>query len=190
MPRRWFLSVALSLLSIGGSVASAAAQSEASDQTETLIKGKIESGFVFAIDEKLSSIDGDFANFVGFHTGWLVNHKFLLGLAAYGSTDAPHGLDEAYGGLQLEYFFNPNKLFNYSVRGLIGGGGVDSYGHRGHHSIATGFFVFEPEARVTLNLLRPVRIGFGLGYRFTEGGAGSVNPGGPTFSISFKFGKF
>ena len=38
-----------------------------------------------------------------------------------------------YGGLLLEYFFDPNKLINYSVSGLIGGGGVDFYSHRGRH---------------------------------------------------------
>ena len=182
--------VPLFLLSSGLCAAPAAAQSETSEETETLIKSEIESGFLFSIDDKLSSIDGEFANFVGFHAGWLVNHEFLLGFAAYGSTAGPAGVDMAYGGLQLEYFFNPNKLFNYSLRGLIGGGGIDSYRGRRHHSDVSGFFVFEPEARVTLNVLRPFRIGFGLGYRFANGHPSPLNPGGPTFNISFKLGKF
>ena len=38
---------------------------------------------------KLSTIDGNFANFAGIHTGWLINHRFLIALAGYGTTDAP-----------------------------------------------------------------------------------------------------
>ena len=75
------------------------------------------------------------------------------------------------------------------MRGLIGGGGADNgHRHRGHD--VSGFFVAEPEARVTLNVLRPFRLGFGIGYRFVGGGPSDFGLSGPTFSISFKFGKF
>ena len=163
-----------------------------SKDAETLVPGDFDNGFVLAFDDKLSVIDGDFANFAGLHGGWLIDHSFLIGMAGYGTTDTARGLDMGYGGLLLEYFFNPNKLWNYSVRGLIGGGGAENFGnphHRPGHDV-DGFFVAEPEARVTLNVLKPFRIGFGLGYRFVGGDSRDLGLSGPTFSFSFKFGMF
>ena len=165
------------------------AQAQEREEPETLIKGHIDNGFVFSFDDKLSTIDGNFANFAGIHTGWLINHRFLIALAGYGTTDASRGLDMGYGGVLVEYFFDRNKLFNYSVRGLIGGGGADNL-HRHHGHDVHGFFVAEPEARVTLNVLRPFRLGFGIGYRLVSGGPSDLGLSGPTFSISIKFGKF
>ena len=161
-----------------------------SEDPETLVKGHIEHGFILSPDVKLSTLDGQFTTFGGFHAGWLANHTFMIGFAAYGSDgDGPSALDMAYGGFQLEYFFNPNKLFNYSVRGLIGGGTVDAnHGHHRHPS-DPAFFVAEPEGRITLNVINPFRIGIGVGYRFVAGDT-PFDLGGPTLSFSFKFGKF
>ncbi len=166
--------------------------SEESQDTETLVPSDFDNGFVVAFDNKLSTLDGSFANFAGLHGGWLIDHSFLIGMAGYGTTDTARGLDMGYGGLLLEYFFNPNKLFNYSVRGLIGGGGAENFGNRHHgpgHDV-DGFFVAEPEARVTLNVLKPFRIGFGLGYRFVGSDSRDLGLSGPTFTFSFKFGMF
>ncbi len=163
-----------------------------SEETETLVPSDFDNGFVVAFEDKLSVIDGDFANFGGLHGGWLIDHSLLIGGAAYGTTDSHRGFEMAYGGLVLEYFFNPKKLFNYSIRGLIGGGGAENFGNRHHGSghDVDGFFVAEPEARVTLNVSKPFRIGFGLGYRFVGGDSRDLGLSGPTFSFSFKFGMF
>ena len=166
--------------------------SEESQDTETLVPSDFDNGFVVAFEDKLSTLDGNFANFAGLHGGWLIDHSFLIGMAGYGTTDSHRGFEMAYGGLVLEYFFNPNKLFNYSIRGLIGGGGVDNHGNWPHGPgfDVDGLFVAEPEARVTLNVLKPFRIGFGLGYRFVGGDSRDLGLSGPTFSFSFKFGIF
>jgi len=185
------LRVLIVTLAAHGLVVFSASAQEA-EKPENLIKGDLDHGFIFSIDDKLSTIDGDFANFTGAHLGWLINHKLLIAVAGYGTSTEPNGLDMGYGGLLVEYFFDPNKLFNYSVRSLIGGGGADSYGRHGHgHGVdLDGFFVAEPEARVTLNVMGPFRMGFGVGYRFVGGGPDDFGLGGPTFNISFKFGKF
>ena len=165
--------------------------SEESQDTETLLPSDFDNGFIVAFDDKLSTLDGNFANFAGFHGGWLIDHSFLIGMAAYGTT-ADRGFEMGYGGFLIEYFFNPNKLFNYSIRGLIGGGGIENYGnrHQGFGHDLDGFFVAEPEARVTLNVSKPFRIGFGLGYRFVGADSSDLDLSGPTFSFSFKFGIF
>lgn len=174
------------------SLFSSNAFAQQAEEVETLIKGDLDHGFVFSFDDKLSSIDGDFANFAGFHMGWLIDHSLLIGVAGYGTTDDSRGLDMGYGGFVVQYFFQPHKVFHYSVRTLIGGGGADDLGnhrHSGGHAV-DGFFVAEPEVRLTLNILKPFRLGFGLGYRAVSGDVNGVGLSGPTFSISLKFGKF
>ena len=76
---------------------------------ETLIGNDFDNGWVVAVDDKLSTVDGEFTNFVGVHSGWLIDHRFLLGGAVYGATNSPFGQDMAYGGVLVEYFFNPDK---------------------------------------------------------------------------------
>ncbi len=61
---------------------------EESKDTETLVSGDFDNGFVVAFDDKLSTLDGNFANFAGLHGGWLIDHSFLIGMAGYGTTDS------------------------------------------------------------------------------------------------------
>ncbi len=171
--------------------AGAVAQVEGEPQEpETLVKSGTHNGWMFAPTNKLSLVDGDFKNFFGFRGGWIPGRSFLVGLAVYGTTNDTR-VDMTYGGLLLEYFFDPNKLINYSVSGLIGGGGVDFYSHRGrHHRGERGFFAFEPGAQVTLNITKRLRFDVGAGYRFVGGDNTDLDLGGPTVTLSFKLGSF
>ena len=184
----WWTSIATAQLVLMGLLLNPGTTiAQESERPETLIEGDIEHGFIISPDVKLSTLDGHFSTFGGFHVGWLANHTFMIGFAAYGSGgDGPNAVDMAYGGLQLEYFFDPNKLFNYSARCLIGGGTVDA---RYRHPSDPAFFVAEPEGRVTLNVFQPFRIGIGVGYRLVAADS-PFDLGGPTLSFSFKFGKF
>ena len=170
-------------------LAAARGNAQEKEETETLVKGNVHNGWVFSFEDKLSAVDGSFTNFAGFHGDWIVNHSFLIGFSAYGSTSDSR-VDMAYGGLRLECFLNSKKLFNYSFSALVGGGEVDSYSQPGRHGHGEDLFVVEPGAHVTLNLLKSLRIGFGAGYRFVSGGDTHLNLSAPTMSFSFKFGSF
>jgi hypothetical protein len=89
-----------------------------------------------------------------------------------------------YGGLVLEYFVDPDRLWNFSVRGLLGGG-ASSW------NWTDPYFVAEPELKATLNITRRVRLGFGGGYRFVRGSYGAKERlSGPVASIDLKFEAF
>ena len=90
--------------------------------TQTLTQGGIESNFLIAPDYKFTEVDGEFAGLAGFYGGWLINQKFLVGGAAYFQTNGGNESDMKYGGAVLEYFFNPTRVANISVRGLVGAG--------------------------------------------------------------------
>jgi hypothetical protein len=141
-------------------------------------------GFVFALDNKFSEVDGRFANFFGLYGGWLINHQFLIGLGGYGKTTGINERQMGYGGLVLEYYLDPNRLVNFSIRGLLGAGASAV-------AWADPFFVAEPEARMTVNVTRWMRLGFGGGYRFVAGGPWyDEGLGGVTASLSLKVGRF
>jgi hypothetical protein len=91
-------------------------------KTQTLTQGNIESNFLIAPDYKFSEVDGDFAGLAGFYGGWLINQKFLIGGGAYFQTNGGDTSDMRYGGAVMEYFFNPSRVANISVRGLVGAG--------------------------------------------------------------------
>jgi hypothetical protein len=152
-------------------------------EPETLISGDVEHGFYLSPDVKFSEVDGEFANFVGLHGGWIFNRKFMVGFGGHGLTNEPNRIHMGYGGLVLEYFFFPEKLWHFAVRGLIGAGGVEWH-RRGH---TDAFFVAEPEVNLMLNVTRRFHIGFGTGYRYIrDAGPRNDDLSGPTANMTFR----
>jgi hypothetical protein len=151
---------------------------------EVLVRG-VENGWFVAGENKFSEVDDRFANFFGAYGGWLINHRFLLGGGGWGKTNRVYEMQMGYGGLVLEYFFNPDRLINFSIRGLIGGGGTSWA-----WTWWDGFFVAEPEVRMTINVTERFRLGFGGGYRFVEGSCRDGRLSGYTISVAGKFGGF
>ena len=147
--------------------------------TKTLVDGKVSKSALIAFPEvKFSTVDGRFANFVGLRGGILLNDRFLIGAGGYGLTNVSSQPSMGYGGLVLEYSLQPQSLVNFSVGGLVGGGGL----------VWKSFFVAEPEARLRLNVTKWFRLGFAGGYRFISG-AGCLNSilRGPVATLSVEF---
>ena len=96
----------------------------------SLIEGEIDHGFFASPVVKFSKVDGEFANLVGLYGGWLINHRFLVGFGVNGMTNRVDDVNLGYGGLVLEYFHRPDQLWNFSFKGLIGGGNAVLSGHQ------------------------------------------------------------
>ena len=200
-------------------------------QDETLFRGGAgEIGFYVAPVLKLTEVADRGEVLGGLRAGILFGRRFGLGLAAYGSGgrrdrvyadgcpncggvyyhDSEEGLQ--YGGVELEYLWQPAKLVHATVSTLVGGGSLASeypvaylaptampnYGplpvpdayYRGPRET---FFVAEPAAHAELNIATHVRLGVGLGYRFTAGGPDySALPSqarGATGTLTLRIGK-
>jgi hypothetical protein len=160
-------------------VTSLSTAARAQSKPEVLVDG-VESGALIAVDSKFSEIGGRFENFLGVYGGWLVNRRFLLGGGIYGKTT---GANLGYGGLVVEYFINPNRLVNVSVKGLVGGGGTTV-------GLTDPFFVLEPEAKLSLNITDRLRLGFGGGYRYIRSSFDNDALSGFSANIDFKFGTW
>lgn len=183
-------------------------------QRETVFENEIDNGGFGGPVVKFTQVKGNFGVIVGGYGGWLINHQFLIGGGGFGLandiqadqevtdifgyTDRPM-LNFGYGGLIMEYYFNPMKLIHYSVSLLVGGGGI-SYReglfmeHSSRDNNPDAFFVLEPSVSGELNVAKFMKIGLGAGYRWTTGVnmVGIKNSDLSNFSVNlaFKFGKF
>jgi hypothetical protein len=174
-----------------------ASVSPAMAQEETLVApGGIESGGFGAPVVMFSQVADEFAVFVGGRGGWIVNHTFVLGGGGYGLVNdlgsvssGIRAIEFGYGGLELEYINNSNKLIHFTIYLLVGGGGLS-----GSAVSEESVFVLQPAASGELNITRYFRFNFGAGYRWVTA---VDSPGwkGSDFSafygqVTFKFGSF
>ncbi len=188
--------------------------SQGSDRNEiqTLFGNNVEHGGYGAIMVNYSLIDGKDAWLAGMRGGWLIDHRFMIGLGGYGFannlyfdnvlSDRENFLTGGYGGLVVEPILLPRFPVHLSFPVLIGAGGiahVDGY-YWNHNDYqwntidASAFFVIEPGVELELNMVRHFRVAFAVTYRYT----GDIKlidmpkdvMNGFNYGLAFKFGKF
>lgn len=180
------------------------------DEPETLFSGVNSiSGFGGPMMQ-FSSVNGEFAFFMGGGGAVLFNRRFFLGGYGMGMTNGDikhqasdlqkHTLQFGHGGFWLGYVIQPNKAVHFSVSSQAGWGGVSlgedysSINNRIYDE--DDVFVLCPQAEVELNLTNFMRVGIGGGYRMVSGlqmeGVALENSdlSGPFGSLTFKFGWF
>ena len=185
-------------------------------QEETLIgNGEITHGGFGGPVVKYTQIKGEPAVLVGGRGGWIINHAFTIGGGGYGLVNDINAnnpptfllwegkpfLNFGYGGVELEYIIQSERLIHFSVCTLIGGGAV-SYRNElwndddmdDWDSPTDAFFVFEPSANVELNIISFFRINGGVSYRFISGvhfdDLKNNDLAGPSAQLTLKFGQF
>lgn len=149
--------------------------------SETLIRGDIHHGFYLGQSTKFSSIEGEFAPLMGGRAGWIIDRTFIIGGAGYALLDKvdtdhlvsgePVEIMLAYGGLQLLYVVNPQRLVQYEVGTLVGFGGLNYRGSADEADLPNSdhIFVIEPEVIVGMNITNYVRVSSGISYRWVSG---------------------
>ena len=119
-------------------------------------------------------------NFIGDHNGMHFNNIYYDS-----ATMSMHGanLSGGYGGLLLEYILLPRSRVHIVFPLMIGYGSM-YYSNQTHHRDSTfsfnshhewhhgyiskdGFFVVEPGVRVEFNVVKSLRVGLGISYRYT-----------------------
>ena len=153
------------------------------------------------------------AFFIGGQGGWVINHRLVVGGGGMSfssqerfdtNLNRNYRFEGGYGGLLLEYFWQPTKLVHLAFPVLIGGGGVGYEPANISSGIAyeeAGFFLLNPGVELQLNVLSFMRIAVGGSYLFTSDidlrYAANDQPiaatnllRGATGTIAFKFGRF
>lgn len=203
--------LAISLLWAGNLTA----QAERPDEYKTIFgsDNHISHGGYGALMINYTEIDNRDAILIGAKGGWLIDHRFTIGLAGYGiASDLKYpdkysiesvNLVGGYGGLLLEPVFAPNYPVHVSFPVIIGAGGmayVSSY-YDDYHDDWDGevyssdaFFVLEPGVEIEFNMVRFMRLCIGASYRYTSTLDLYNTPpdifDGFNYGLSFKFGKF
>jgi hypothetical protein len=194
------------------------------------------SGFAGPFVE-FTTIDNDFAVCAGGGGALLLNQIFWFGgygeglatvhqrryekwndISGENETIYDQKLFFGHGGFWLGYIFFPKKPVHFNVNTKIGWGSVgysDYYGHYDYEydspyrTYKDNVFVFIPQVEAELNLLKWMRVNFGVGYRVVSGvnssylkeevpgeGPIAVKPfenkdwSGVTGSVTFAFGWF
>ena len=166
-----------------------------------------------------TQLDGRDAIVIGGKGAWLINHKVGIGLAGYGflsefkrdaQLNADYQLAGGYGGLMFEFIAAPKSPIHLNFPVVVGAGGlayVERNGFLGGSDLnpfredSQAFFVVEPGIELEMNLIRFMRLGLGVSYRYTSeidlayaGNGGRIMDtdalNGLTGGITLKFGKF
>ena len=158
------------------------------------------SGAYGVASQKFSSIDKQFANFIGGYGGVHFNHKWMIGAGAYtllnGRTihfenDPNTNRQLTYIGLITEYIHHSQRAFHLTGNILAGAaimGEQKKLETNGSYTLSSrGRFVIEPSLNVEVNLVRWFRVATGVSYRFI---ANEKAYSAPAANISLKFGKF
>ena len=179
-------------------------------QEQTLVgNGEMSNGGFGGPVIKYTQIKNEPAILVGGRGGWIINHTFVIGGGGYGlanQIDADYFsnfskpyIDFGYGGLELEYIIQSDKVVHFSIYTLIGAGGVnfrdnsfDDWDDWDFNS--DEFFVLEPALNVEVNITRFFRINAGASYRYISGlnynNLKNEDFSGFSGALTLKFGSF
>ncbi len=189
-------------------------------QEETLFgDDEVDHGGFGAVVVKPTTVNGHVAILVGGRGGWIINHALSIGFGGYGlSNDVPalavgrfdqRYVQFGYGGLELEFVANSDRVLHTSIQLLLGGGsagfrygmfettpwdngdfGIDG---RSFHEMDE-FFIAEPGITADLNVTSWFRVSAGLSYRYVSGlrtrSTTNTDVGTASGVIMFRFGDF
>jgi len=151
--------------------------------------GKIEHGGWGGFTLGYTKVAGKDAFLSGGRGGWLIDHRFTLGLAGYGffsnlehdgqyqPTIDNYSLGAGYGGLLLEPIIAPFSPVHISIPILIGGGSafvMDEMDYHGNYhgnndySSYGSCFVLESGVDIEVNVVKFFRVALNVSYRYTS----------------------
>ena len=180
------------------------------EEMQSIFSGHITSGGYGGPIVKIGEIDGETAVWIGGKGGWVINHGLVIGGAGYGLVSEVHEVEIdstrsrrlacGYGGLMLEYIYEPYKIVHMNAGVLIGAGGVghlyndDDDDDYWHETNGDAFFALEPSLGIELNIARHIRCELGASYLYTSGAELSdledKDLRGVSGYASLKFGAF
>lgn len=170
-----------------------------------------------AADLKVGDLIGERGLLVGAYGGFIINRRYLFGVAGYGlvtniefegtvpgQTETKQlNLHGGYGGVLIGGTIAPRELIHISIPIILGAGSLevvdkDFFTNNPADSEFTVensvFFVAEPGIEVEFNITKYFRLGAGMTYRYVSGteleNVDDDAVSGTTAMISFRFGRF
>ncbi|MCU4157921.1 hypothetical protein J1N10_18250 [Carboxylicivirga sp. A043] len=188
-------------------------------------EGKSHGGYGAVMINYSEIMDRD-ALLIGARGAWVVDHNFGIGLGGYGFMTDPqwdnvlneeYQVSGGYGGILVEPIVGAKSPVHLSFPILIGAGGVAYNQHwqenedndydDENYEDSDAFFVIEPGIELEFNMIKFMRMGLSVSYRYTSdinlsyrtSTLNKPNPNvigsadmlrGFNFGLVMKFGKF
>lgn len=170
-----------------------------------------------AMDLKVSDFKDERGLLVGAYGGFIINRRYLFGVAAYGlvtnvefegvvpgRTDVKQlNLNGGYGGILIGGTIAHKELVHISIPIVLGAGSLevvdkDFFVNNPADSEFTVensvYFVAEPGIELEFNITKYFRLGAGATYRYVSGleldNVEDDDISGTTAMLSFRFGRF
>ena len=83
---------------------------------------RVEQGFVFAPDARVTEVNGETAALIGGYAGWMTDRTWMVGAGGYWLANQDDDLKMAYVGMVVEYLARSQERIGFGVRSLVGGG--------------------------------------------------------------------
>jgi hypothetical protein len=168
------------------------ASAQQDEEVSTLFgskNGSIDHGGWAALTFGYTQIEGKDTYLMGARGGWLINHRFTIGLSGNGFISDqdyflkdynynPVNIAGGYGGLLLEANIMPFYPVHITIPVIIGAGGItytnqkwwegNDYDEPASSIDSDAFFVLEPGLEVEINLISFMRLALGGSYRYTS----------------------
>jgi hypothetical protein len=91
-------------------------------QPDQITIERVEQGFVFAPDARVTEVNGKTAMLAGGYAGWMTDRTWIVGAGGYWLANQDDDLKMAYGGMVVEYLVRSQERIAFGVGGLAGGG--------------------------------------------------------------------
>ncbi|WP_420576917.1 hypothetical protein [Ekhidna sp.] len=187
------------------------------EEVKSLLSKKNDLNAFGAADLKVGDLNGERGLLVGAYGGFIINRRYLFGVAGYGlvtnvefeglvpgQTETKQlNLHGGYGGVIIGGTIAPKELIHISFPIILGAGSLevvdkDFFVNNPADSEFTVentvFFVAEPGIEVEFNITKYFRLGAGMTYRYVSGteleNVEDEDISGTTALISFRFGRF
>lgn len=156
---------------------------------QTIIQEVNAHGIYGGLQTNYSKFGSRSAILLGGEIAWLVNHTLAIGGVGYSfvnepepntalGKDAQYQINGGYGGVLIKYIIAPRAPLHITTPLKVGAGGVaytqtytdnwDNNGKELSNLDEATFFVIEPGIELEMNLLKFVRLSFGISYRITS----------------------
>ncbi len=76
---------------------------------------RVEQGFVFAPDARVTEVNGETATLAGGYVGWMTDRTWLVGAGGYWLANQDDDLKMTYGGMVVEYLARSQQRIGFGV---------------------------------------------------------------------------
>jgi hypothetical protein len=187
------------------------------EEVKSLLSQKNDLNAFGAADLKVGDFKGERGLLVGAYGGFVINRRYLFGVAGYGlvtnvefeglvpgDTETKNlNLHGGYGGILIGGMIAHKELIHISIPIVLGAGSfevvdkdffINNLADSEFTIENTVYFVAEPGIELEFNITKYFRLGAGATYRYISGteleNVRDEDVSGATAMISFRFGRF